>query len=140
LDATRSAYAPSGVAKTEAERLRAALQSASHGVAALMARAEGDGAAILEFQVAMLDDDSLSEGAFAAIDAGTDAAAAWTAALDEQIAGYDAVDDAYFRARGSDLRDIRDRVLRALSGVAESHVPPGAVVHARDLTPTEFLS
>ena len=60
--------------------------------------------------------------------------------LDEQIAGYEAADDAYFRARSADLRDIRDRVHRALTGERGTRLPPGAVLHAQDLTPSEFLS
>jgi phosphotransferase system enzyme I (PtsI) len=140
LDRTSVAYQPSGDADIEARRLRDAISRAAGEIAALMQRAEGDGAAILEFQVAMLEDDSLSEAAFASIATGTDAVSAWTAALDEQVAGYDAADDAYFRARSADLRDIRDRVLRGLTGEASSQAPSGFVIHARDLTPTEFLS
>jgi phosphotransferase system enzyme I (PtsI) len=140
IDRTRAAYSPSGNPTTEAERLRTALATAASEVAALMDRAEGEAAAILEFQVVMLEDDSLSEPALAAIDGGTDAATAWTAALNEQVAGYEAADDAYFRARSADLRDIRDRVLRVLAGERQDVLPAGAVIHARDLTPTEFLS
>jgi phosphotransferase system enzyme I (PtsI) len=35
--------------------------------------------------------------------------AAWRAALDAEITGYDTSDSEYFRARAADLRDIRDR-------------------------------
>ena len=46
-----------------------------------------------------------------------------------------------FRARASDLRDIRDRVLAALSSVAsEPSLPAGAIVLAEDLTPSRFLA
>jgi phosphotransferase system enzyme I (PtsI) len=140
IDRSSAAYQPSGDPDAEAARLRAAIAGAGAEVTALMDRAEGEAAAILEFQVAMLEDDSLSEPAMVAIDAGTDAATAWAAALDEQIAGYEMADDAYFRARSADLRDIRERVLRVLTGERPDSLPPGAVIHARDLTPTEFLS
>ncbi len=49
--------------------------------------------------------------------------------------------DEHFRARASDLRDIRDRVLGALSSVAsEQSLPAGAIVLAEDLTPSRFLA
>ena len=64
----------------------------------------------------MLADDELTAPALAAIAAGSTAEAAWLAALDEQIAGYETSDDDYFRARAADLKDIRDRVLRNLAG------------------------
>ncbi len=105
--------------------------------------ADAEAAAILEFQVAMIEDDSLSEAALAAIAAGTDAATApGPPRSTAQIAGYEAADDDYFRARGADLRDIRDRVLRALAGAGERSTsrPPARSSSARDLTPTRFLS
>ena len=41
-----------------------------------------------------------------------------------QIADYEASDDDYFRARAADLRDLRDEVVRRLSGRGR-HRPPG---------------
>ena len=68
---------------------------------------------MLEFQLAMLADDALS-GAGLRRDRGRrQADTAWSAALAEQIAGYEAADDDYFRARAADLKDIRDRCSRA---------------------------
>ncbi|MEO7223335.1 MAG: phosphoenolpyruvate--protein phosphotransferase [Devosia sp.] len=136
----RAAYQPSNDPSIEAERLREAVTVAYTEVADLMDAAQGDAAAILEFQVAMLGDESLSDPAIELIGQGTDAATAWRSTLDEQIAGYDEADDAYFRARGADLRDIRDRVLGALTGETRATLPSGAVIHAEDLTPSEFLS
>ena len=67
---------------------------------------------------------------------GTSADRAWRTSLDAEIAGYEAADDEHFRARASDLRDIRDRVLAVLSSVAsEPSLPAGAIVLAEDLTP-----
>jgi phosphotransferase system enzyme I (PtsI) len=140
LDDGAAAYQPSGDPAAEADRLKAALALAASEIGDLMAGAETDSAAILEFQVAMIEDDSLSEGAMAAIAAGKDAASAWSETLDQQVAEYEAAEDAYFAARGADLRDIAARVLRALSGVAEHRPPAGAILHARDITPTQFLA
>ncbi len=142
LETGAARYAPSGDAAVEAERLANAIGDAAAAVAGLMATADPDSAAILEFQVAMLEDDSLAEPAFAAIAAGEDAATAWTAAMAAHIAGYEAADDSYFRARSADLADIRDSVLRALAGVAHGDLaaPAGAVLYGRDITPTRFLA
>ena len=122
-----------------------ALRSHRRGVGAAFAiwRAaqDGDGADILEFQIALLEDDELTRPALAAIAAGAPAARAWGQALDAQIADYRAADDPYFRARAADLADLRDRVLRALAGVGEAapSLPDGAIVVAEDLPPSRFL-
>lgn len=131
-----------GTPEEEAAALTTAIASASAALIAIMAEAEGEGADILEFQVAMLADDELAAPAFAAIGAGIDAASAWRAALDEAIAGYRDGGDAYFAARASDLEDIRDRVLAALDDgeAGEPIVPPGAILVGRDVTPSLFLS
>lgn len=139
-----AAAAPSGRASgnssDEASALKAAIARAAADVASSMASSGGDTADMLEFQLAMLEDESLAEPAFAEIAAGTAADAAWTAALDEQIAIYAAAEDEYFRARSADLRDIRDRVLGALTGAAEFRPPAGAILTGDDITPSQFLA
>ena len=65
--------------------------------------------------------------------------AAWRQALDAEIAGYEASDDDYFRARAADLRDIRDQVLRALPGDGDGCGSAGAILFGDDITPTRFL-
>jgi phosphotransferase system enzyme I (PtsI) len=140
IDGAQAAYTPSGDPMTEATRLRAALAKSSIDLAALMRRSDEESAAILEFQVAMIEDESLSEPAFAAIAKGTDAATAWTDALRAEIHGYDTAEDDYFRARASDLRDISARILRVLSGATDPVPPNGAIIQGRDLTPTQFLA
>lgn len=140
LDAAAEAYVPSGDAAMEALRLRTALAAASDGIAALMADAKGEGRDILEFQLVMIEDEALAAPAFAAIDKGHDAAAAWVTALDTEIAGYAVSDDVVFAARSSDLADIRDRVLRGLRGSPDTTAPKGAILFGRDLTPSRFLA
>jgi phosphotransferase system enzyme I (PtsI) len=130
----------SGAAESEAEALRSALGAAATDLKDLIARSTGDAAAILEFQVALLEDDALAESAFSAIDAGCAADRAWLDAMQQEIAGYEGADDEYFRARAADLYDLRDRVLAHLTGSAiEPVVPPGAIVAAVDLAPSRFL-
>ena len=133
--------AGSGAVDIEAQALRAALVTALRDLRRLIEQSPGETADILAFQVALLEDDVLSEPAFAAIAEGRAAHDAWCEAMEAEAAGYEASDDEYFRARAADLRDIRDRVLAALAGsdpVAE--VPPGAIVTAVDLAPSRFLA
>ena len=123
----------------EAKALKDAVAAASAALSELIAASPGEAAAILEFQLAMLEDDALVAPALEAIQAGVNAHEAWSAALDGEIAGYESSDDAYFKARAADLRDIRQRVLRALVGDDDLIAPPGAILWADDLAPTLFL-
>ena len=99
-----------------------------------------DAEAILAFQIAMLEDENLAAPAMARIAAGEAANQAWLAAIDGEIATYDQTDDPYFRARASDLRDLRDRVLRRLAGEVDQAVPAGVIVAAEDMPPSVFLA
>jgi len=89
--------------------------------------------AILAFQIALVEDDNLTAPAFASIAGGEVANRAWSAAIDSEIASYEAADDPHFRARASDLRDLRDRVLRHLAGEADQIVPAGVIVAADEV-------
>lgn len=139
LDAEIARRLPTGSAEREHAALNAAVVRAIGQIAALMEATAGDERGILEFQAAMLSDDELIRPALKAIDAGSSAEAAWLAAVNGEIAGYESSDDAYFRARVSDLVDLRDRVLRNLSGADLEPPPPGAILTGEDVTPTRFL-
>jgi len=141
VDAEPCGQRATGTPEDEKLALRAALESAGRQIALLANAAGGEAAQILEFQVALLDDEDFLDPVFAAIAAGAPADAAWSAALDEQIADYSSAPDEYLQARSSDLVDLRDRVLRTLRGgaIAAPKVPGGAVVCAEDLPPSRFL-
>src|SRR5436190_18379962 len=96
--------------------------------------------AILAFQIALVEDDNLTPPAFASIAGGEVANRAWSAAIDSEITSYEGASDPYFRARASDLRDLRDRVLRHLTGEADQIVPAGVIVVADDMPPSMFLA
>lgn len=122
----------------EAEALRAALRAAAADIAALAERTGGEAADMLGFQLALIEDDALAEGAFDAIGAGIPADHAWREALNAEISGYEAAEDEYFRARAADLADVRDRVLAELSGES-ARGPTSGIVAAHDLPPSRFL-
>jgi phosphotransferase system enzyme I (PtsI) len=139
FDAEIGRRLPSGSIEGEREALDAAVARAIEQLATLIGLAEPEAAAILEFQAAMLADDELVTPARAAIEAGDSAEAAWLAALNAEIAGYETSEDDYFRGRSADLVDLRDRVLRNLSGADLAAAPPGAILTGEDVTPTRFL-
>src|SRR6266478_5135699 len=121
-------------------RLRSAIAAACAELSALMQRAKDpDTETLLAFQVAMLQDSVVTEPAFAAIAARAPPEQAWLDAMELQIRQYDSADDLYIRARASDLRDMRDRVARILSGATITLVPAGSIVLATDLPPSRFL-
>jgi phosphotransferase system enzyme I (PtsI) len=125
----------------EAASLRAALAAAQAQIADLAVAVGGDAADILEFQVALIEDDSLLDPVFAGIAGGAAADLAWGAVLDAQVADYRSAPDDYLRARAADLIDLRDRVLAALGGgaAAQRPLPAGAIICAEDLPPSRFL-
>jgi phosphotransferase system enzyme I (PtsI) len=126
---------------SERKALADALEESRLDLAALAGKVgDDDAAAILSFQIALLEDENLVAPAFVLIADGEAANRAWIAAIDPEIANYDHADDPYFRARASDLRDLRDRVLRRLSGEVDQAVPAGAIVAAEDMPPSAFLS
>ncbi len=129
-----------GMPDEERSALAGAIRAAAAEVAALAAAQVGEAAEILGVQVAMLEDDALAEDAFAAIASGTPADHAWRSTLGVEIDGYLAADDPYFRARSTDIADIRDRVLRRLLGVSQPELVSGAVLVAEDLQPSQFLA
>ncbi|WP_328305691.1 phosphoenolpyruvate--protein phosphotransferase [Actinomycetospora sp. NBC_00405] len=108
------------------------------GVRDTAAREIGEAeAAIFDAQVLLLDDPDLLDDAAARIDGGADAARAWADALDEVERGFAAAADEYLRARAADVRDVRDRVLRALGGTEEQDTAPDGILVADDLTPAD---
>jgi phosphotransferase system enzyme I (PtsI) len=136
--ATRTA---SGDPAQEAAALRAAIEGATTEIAELIKTVQGEVADILEFQVAMLEDEALADAAYQAISAGIAADHAWRSALDAEIKGYRAAEEEYFRARAADIVDIRDRVLAHLNGVdAVARIAGGSIVAADDITPSAFLA
>jgi phosphoenolpyruvate-protein phosphotransferase (PTS system enzyme I) len=139
LDRPLGAYSPKGSEGAEIVALERAIAFASRQLADLVATTEGEAGEIIEFQLAMIEDDALTAPAFARISKGLTADAAWKTALDAEIAGYERSDEDYFRARAADIRDIRDQVLRALISGDSATAPAGAILYGSDIAPTRFL-
>lgn len=138
----RMSVLPSGSSDEEARRLEEALGAASARLAELAAGAEASAAAILEFQIALIEDAELVGPVRQEILAGVPAAASWRRALDRQVAEYEQAEDSYFRARAADLADLRDRVLELLAGGGAARVESDtedAIYIGEDLAPSRFL-
>jgi len=141
LVAAKSETRRSPSAAGEQQALADALEASRLDLTVLAGKVEDEDAeAILSFQIALLEDDNLAAPAFALIAEGMVANKAWVAAIDPEIASYDQAEDPYFRVRGSDLRDLRDRVLRRLAGEVDQAVPSGLIVAAEDMPPSVFLA
>jgi phosphotransferase system enzyme I (PtsI) len=139
LDRAPRAYVGTGLPEAEKTALESAVGAALDRLASLIGTLDGETAEILEFQIAMLEDDALTGPAFAAVAGGLSADLAWQQALDTEIAGYETSNQDYFRARAADMRDIRDQVLEALRGDKPAAAPPGAILYGDDIAPTRFL-
>jgi len=139
-EASRGAERKQGSREEEAAALERAIAAARAELTTLMDRAmDSDAGMLLEFQVEMLGDPVVTAPAFEAIATGVRAERAWRDAMEIQVREYHDSDDLYFRARASDLRDMRDRVLRHLAGETPAPIVEGSIVVGSDLAPSRFL-
>lgn len=139
LESATAKRRQTGDAEAEAQAFEAAVTAAVTGLTSLVETAEGEGAEMLAFQVAILEDDTLLAPARALIAKGQPADEAWSKTVDAEIVGYEMSDDDYFRARAADLKDMRDRVLRLLAGNAAHLAQAGAILIGDDVPPSLFL-
>ena len=134
-------YQASGDAQEEHARLNQALTKASTDIAALISRVENtDAAYLLEFQLSILDEESIVTPAFAKIESGVNAYSAWDEVLSQEEAVYSEEDNDYFAARALDITDIKMRVLRNLVGIDGAELLGNAINVADDLLPSLFLN
>ncbi|HEY0619297.1 MAG TPA: HPr family phosphocarrier protein, partial [Kribbella sp.] len=85
-------------------------------------------ASIFDAHLALLDDPAPRARAARAISGGATAPEAWQQTFDELAANFEGLDDAYQRERAQDVRSVRDRLLRALTGSTEPGEPPAGAV------------
>ncbi|EZP27356.1 phosphoenolpyruvate--protein phosphotransferase [Pseudomonas sp. RIT288] len=99
-----------------------------------------DEEAIFAAHLALLEDPALLDAAQHAIDQGTAATHAWSQSIDVQCEMLQHTGSALLTERANDLRDLKQRVLRALLGEAWHYdVPAGAIIAAHELTPSDLL-
>lgn len=96
---------------------------------------------LLDAHAAMLGSSRLAGGVTAMIrDKKINAEAAVQSVVGELVRGLAAVQDAYLAARGQDIREVGDRILRQLTETpyqAFSHLPEGAIIIAEELSPAD---
>ncbi len=99
-----------------------------------------DEEAIFAAHLALLEDPALLDAAQQSIERGTAATHAWSQSIDVQCEVLQHTGSALLAERANDLRDLKQRVLRALLGEAWNYdVPAGAIVAAHELTPSDLL-
>lgn len=95
---------------------------------------------IFAAHLALLEDPTLLDAATGAIEQGSAATHAWRDAIQAQCAVLLALGKPLFAERANDLRDLQQRVLRALLGETwQFELPAGAIVVAHELTPSDLL-
>ncbi|MGU9850924.1 phosphoenolpyruvate--protein phosphotransferase [Pseudomonas koreensis] len=124
--------------------LESALNQVRGEINATLAQAKkhrnSDEEAIFAAHLALLEDPALLDAAQHAIDQGTAATHAWSQSIDVQCEVLQHTGSALLAERANDLRDLKQRVLRALLGEAWHYdVPAGAIVAAHELTPSDLL-
>lgn len=144
-DGTRHVYHwRINVADLEAERLRfrAAVQLARQQVVAIKKQAEKrmgkDHAYIFDAHVLLLEDEKLTGDIERQI-TGEHANAEWAVEVvgDRLLSLYSEIKDEYLRERGSDIEDVMQRLLVALSGVQpQRSLSEDAVIVSQDLLPS----
>jgi phosphocarrier protein len=124
--------------------LESALKQVRNEINATLAQAKKhkstDEEAIFAAHLALLEDPALLDTAQHSIEQGTAATHAWSQSIDVQCEVLQHTGSALLAERANDLRDLKQRVLRALLGEAWHYdVPAGSIVAAHELTPSDLL-
>ncbi|WP_338526107.1 phosphoenolpyruvate--protein phosphotransferase [Pseudomonas batumici] len=132
------------VADEQLQALDGALEKVRSDIHAMLLRArqrkDSEEEAIFNAHLALLEDPVLLDAASQAINAGQAATHAWDRSIEAQCQVLLNLDNPLLAERANDLRDLRQQVLRALLGEAAQHdLPPGAIVAAHELTPSDLL-
>ncbi|MCO8311840.1 phosphoenolpyruvate--protein phosphotransferase [Pseudomonas mandelii] len=126
------------------QRLDTALTEVRSDINATLAQAKKhkntDEEAIFAAHLALLEDPALLDAAHLSIDQGIAATHAWRQSIDVQCEVLQQLGSPLLAERANDLRDLKQRVLRALLGETWQYdVPAGAIVAAHELTPSDLL-
>ena len=127
--------------KTAFWAAHAKVLSDTHALAEKTAAEIGpDEAAVFEAHAMLLEDPTLTDPIVQAIESGENAAKATQDAFDALISMFESMDDEYMAARAADMRDLKERLLRALLHAEAqdiSHLAGPAILVAHDLTPSD---
>lgn len=126
------------------QKLETALTQVRNEINGTLAQAKkqrnADEETIFAAHLALLEDPALLDAAQQSIDQGSAATHAWSQSIDVQCEVLQHTGSALLAERANDLRDLKQRVLRALLGEAWHYdVPAGAIVAAHELTPSDLL-
>ncbi|MEV0803905.1 phosphoenolpyruvate--protein phosphotransferase [Kribbella sp. NPDC050281] len=124
-----SGYVASG---DEWARLEDAMATVAEELGQLRERS-GELGGIFEAHLALLKDRKPLDEIRAAIAAGTPAPVAWKQTYDNLAKTFEGLDDAYQRERAQDVRAVRDRVLRALTGATVDEAADGGILVVPEL-------
>jgi phosphotransferase system enzyme I (PtsI) len=129
-------------AENETRILGTAIAAARDDIEALMASQDKLTAEILEFQLALLDDDDILVPVHRSIAGSMPADKAWAWVLDAEIGEYRKSGSEVLCARAADLSDLKARVLAAIRGDGPGYapVPKNAIIVATELTPSQFIN
>ncbi|MEU4190440.1 phosphoenolpyruvate--protein phosphotransferase [Kribbella sp. NPDC026611] len=111
----------------ESERLQIALAKATADLTQLRSTSP-EHADIFAAHLAFLGDRKLLAEVDDSIAQGSTAPEAWKSAYDRLAGAFEELEDDYQRERAQDVRAVRDRVLRALTGVEEDAPADGILV------------
>lgn len=125
---------------SEVAALETAIARAAMDLRTLAATTDADSAALLDFQIEVLEDPTITERLTERLAAGESAAFAWIGVLDPYVAELEAAEDEQIRARAIDVIDIKSRVLGALAGEVFADFPKGTVFIGPDIEPSRFLA
>ena len=135
-------YAPGAAGGTTAPivDLDQAAAAAAAQLADLAARVRADGreeeAGIFDFQAMTAANPTLLAGARGRVAAGASAVAAIRAAAEAVAAGWAETGDELLTARGADLRDVAERIVRVMTGAVLALPGEPAIAVAEDLPPS----
>ncbi|MGI9331582.1 MAG: putative PEP-binding protein, partial [Gammaproteobacteria bacterium] len=147
VEAAAAPVRAKGSPSEERAALTAALAGATAELGRLAATLDDEAAAIIEFQMALAEDDELIAPVRAAVDGGAVADVAWAEVMDREIDDYAGSGDETLCARAADLADLKVRVQDHLCGRqagnrGSSHPGPAqpSIFVTTDLAPSRFLA
>ncbi|MDL2406136.1 phosphoenolpyruvate-utilizing N-terminal domain-containing protein [Rhizobium calliandrae] len=122
------------------EALAGAIETSIGELESLAGKSDAQSRDMIDFQIEVLRDPTITETAEARASAGENVVFAWVGTLDAYISELETADEEQVRARAVDIVDIKSRVLRALTGTSVADFPIGSIFVGKDMEPSRFLA